>query len=83
MSKAYLTIDDAPSENFEEKVEFLEGKNIPAIFFCEGRYIEKRMEKVIEAKKRATLSETILIATRNFQTYPLTRQKQKLKRQRS
>ena len=52
MSKAYLTIDDAPSENFEEKVEFLEGKNIPAIFFCEGRYIEKRMGKSSRSNRK-------------------------------
>jgi peptidoglycan/xylan/chitin deacetylase (PgdA/CDA1 family) len=46
---AYLTIDDAPSPFMKEKIEFLKEKGIPAIFFCEGRYIEERTEMVVKA----------------------------------
>lgn len=46
---AYLTIDDAPSTHMRQKVDFLLQKNIPAIFFCEGKKIEMRPEPVIYA----------------------------------
>lgn len=37
MPTAYLTIDDAPSENLPSKLEVLETHDVPALFFCEGR----------------------------------------------
>ncbi len=49
IKKAYLTIDDSPSAHMEQKIAFLFNKGIPAIFFCEGRKIEKRPEAVINA----------------------------------
>lgn len=42
MKQAYLTIDDAPSRDFAAKMEFLYRHGIPAIIFCEGRYIQQR-----------------------------------------
>ncbi len=48
----YLTIDDAPSEDFKNKVDFLLEKNIPAIFFCEGQKLEKRPDDVVYALKK-------------------------------
>jgi len=48
---AYLTVDDAPSKDFKEKVDFLLSKGIPAIFFCEGKFLEKRPLVVIYAIK--------------------------------
>lgn len=39
IKKAYLTIDDAPSKDFRNKVDFLLNARIPAIFFCPGKQI--------------------------------------------
>lgn len=50
--KAYLTIDDAPSEDFKDKVDFLYRKNIPAIFFCIGENLLKYKDVVIYAIKK-------------------------------
>ncbi len=49
---AYMTIDDSPSSNFKNKVDFLLSKKIPTIFFCEGELIEERPEDVIYAIKK-------------------------------
>lgn len=49
---AYLTIDDAPSADFGAKIDFLESKNIPAIFFCQGNYLESNPDICIEAIRR-------------------------------
>jgi peptidoglycan-N-acetylglucosamine deacetylase len=46
---AYLTIDDAPSPLFEEKLDYLASRKIPAIFFCEGRAIAGREEALLRA----------------------------------
>lgn len=46
---AYLTIDDSPSPDFMEKVNFLRDKNIPAVFFCIGEKMEADPQSVIEA----------------------------------
>ncbi len=48
----YLTIDDSPSVNFEEVVNYLVEMKIPAIFFCEGRKLEKRIDIVINAIRK-------------------------------
>jgi peptidoglycan/xylan/chitin deacetylase (PgdA/CDA1 family) len=45
----YLTIDDAPTDDFLRKINFLISKNIPAIFFCRGEDLEKNPEDVITA----------------------------------
>ncbi|OVE85912.1 polysaccharide deacetylase family protein [Natronolimnobius baerhuensis] len=37
MTTAYLTIDDAPSPTLPETVAVLEDREVPALFFCEGR----------------------------------------------
>lgn len=46
---AYLTIDDAPSSRFAEKLDYLLAKGIPAIFFCEGRAIRGRERELVRA----------------------------------
>ncbi len=48
----YLTIDDSPSENFEEVVNYLVEMHIPAIFFCEGRKLGNRIDFVIDAIRK-------------------------------
>jgi peptidoglycan/xylan/chitin deacetylase (PgdA/CDA1 family) len=46
---SYLTIDDAPSKDMKEKVDYLFEKNIPAIWFCRGNFLEERKEDAIYA----------------------------------
>ena len=46
---AYLTIDDAPTKDMRQKIDFLLENNIPAIFFCIGQLMEERPEPVIYA----------------------------------
>lgn len=46
---AYLTIDDGPSIDFEQKLAFLQEQGIKAIWFCLGQNLEQRGDRVIEA----------------------------------
>lgn len=41
MKKAYLTIDDSPTEDTPELVDFLSERNIPAILFVRGDLLEQ------------------------------------------
>lgn len=50
--KVYLTIDDSPSSSFLEKMNYLESKNIPTVFFCIGQLMEKRESMMIECIHR-------------------------------
>jgi len=52
MQVGYLTIDDAPTEDFLNKVNLLSSKKIPAIFFCRGNRLEKRPDDAIYAIKK-------------------------------
>jgi len=49
---AYLTIDDGPAEDMREKVDFLDFKRIKAIWFCQGKELEKFPSHVIYAIKK-------------------------------
>jgi len=49
MKVAYLTIDDGPSEDMTEKVDFLVSRGIPAVWFCRGDFMEERSEHVLYA----------------------------------
>lgn len=55
VKKAILTIDDAPSENFISKIDFLDTKGIKAIWFCNGERLEKFEKEAIEAIKRGQI----------------------------
>lgn len=46
---AYLTIDDGPAEDFIQKVEYLNGKGIKAVWFCLGKALESYSEVAISA----------------------------------
>ncbi len=46
---AVLTIDDSPSIHMGERIEYLVSKQIPAIWFCRGDYLELRPEFAIQA----------------------------------
>jgi peptidoglycan-N-acetylglucosamine deacetylase len=48
----YLTIDDAPSDDFRKKVDFLKENKIQAIFFCLGKLLVKKEEDIIYAIKK-------------------------------
>lgn len=48
----YLTIDDCPTSDFKNKIDYLVSKNIPAILFCCGDRMKERPEAVIDAIKR-------------------------------
>lgn len=50
--KVYLTIDDGPSKDFKEKVDFLYLRGIPAVFFCLGENLEKQEEDVLYAIRK-------------------------------
>lgn len=52
MTTAYLTIDDAPSQDLPEKIDVLRKYDAPAVFFCEGRKLAERPEcgqQILEA----------------------------------
>lgn len=49
---AYLTIDEFPSQDGKEKIDYLYSKDIPAILFSRGEFLEKRREHALYAVKR-------------------------------
>ncbi|NLY47916.1 MAG: polysaccharide deacetylase family protein [Clostridiales bacterium] len=53
--QVYLTIDDAPTKYFKDKVDYLYERKIPAIIFCVGSSIEKYMDDVVYAIKKGFL----------------------------
>jgi peptidoglycan/xylan/chitin deacetylase (PgdA/CDA1 family) len=48
----YLTIDDSPSNDMKEKVDFLLKCQIPAIWYCRGEFIEKHLSSIVYALER-------------------------------
>jgi peptidoglycan-N-acetylglucosamine deacetylase len=53
MSKTiYLTIDDAPSTDCINKLDFLDEHNIKAVWFAEGKRIEDFFDSAVEILKR-------------------------------
>ncbi len=52
MRKAYLTIDDGPSEKFTELVDFLSERKIPAVFFNRGDNMDARPDAVLYGIER-------------------------------
>lgn len=51
----YLTIDDAPSPDFMNKLDYLDANGIRAVWFCQGNLMEQRPEPVVEAIRRGHL----------------------------
>lgn len=68
---AYLTIDDAPSADFEMKIEFLQNKGIPAIFFCPGNALDARPKKAVKAIQRGFLIANHAYDHPHFSEIPL------------
>lgn len=52
MKTAYLTIDDAPTPDFAGKVDYLAERDIPAVIFCQGGYLEARPDLAVYAVQR-------------------------------
>lgn len=57
MRKAYLTIDDSPSKHTDELVDFLVARNIPAILYVRGEFLEdeRMFLKIVRAIKKGML----------------------------
>lgn len=53
--RIYLTIDDAPSSYMKLKVDELFQKNIPAIWYCRGEYMQKHLDHVVYAINKGYL----------------------------
>jgi len=49
---AYMTIDDGPSLDFLDKLNLLDENHIPAVWFCQGNYLEQRPDMAIDAIRR-------------------------------
>jgi peptidoglycan/xylan/chitin deacetylase (PgdA/CDA1 family) len=49
---AYLTIDDSPSKDMQEKVDYLIAHQIPAIWYCRGEFMEQHLSSVVYAIER-------------------------------
>lgn len=49
MPSCYLTIDDSPSPHTDEMIDFLVDRNIPALLFCRGDFIEQNPAPIIRA----------------------------------
>lgn len=47
--KIYLTIDDAPSSWLGSKIDYLVEREIPAVLYCRGEFMEKYLDRVIYA----------------------------------
>jgi peptidoglycan-N-acetylglucosamine deacetylase len=76
----YLTIDDAPTDDFRNKVDFLFQNNIPAIFFCEGRKLEQRPEEIIYAIKKGFVIGNHSYNHPHFSSISLTEAKEQIKK---
>ena len=49
---AYLTIDDSPSRNIIDKLNYLESKSIPAVLFCQGNLLQQRVDQAVTAIRK-------------------------------
>jgi len=52
MTELYLTIDDSPSHRMDDLVDYLELKNIPAVFFCRGDLLEQNSASHLRALQK-------------------------------
>jgi peptidoglycan/xylan/chitin deacetylase (PgdA/CDA1 family) len=55
MKMVYLTVDDAPSRGFIQKVDFLKQKRIPAMFFCIGKLMEDHRDEIAYATRQGAI----------------------------
>lgn len=50
--RVYLTIDDSPTKDFPDKVDFLFKRNIPTVFFCVGEQLLDYRNDAVEAIRK-------------------------------
>ena len=55
VKQIYLTIDDCPSIHMHKKVDILKQKNIPALFYARGEFINKHPDQIVYAIKNGFL----------------------------
>ena len=71
MKDIYLTIDDCPTADFRNKVDFLSAKGIPAILFCVGCQMEERPDDIVYAIKKGFIIGNHSYDHPKFSTIPL------------
>lgn len=76
----YLTIDDAPSDDFRKKIDFLKENKIPAIFFGIGKLLEKNEEDIIYAIKKDFIIGNHSYNHPHFSEIPLSEAKNQIKK---
>lgn len=64
-AKTYLTFDDNPSPSADKLTDFLYQNNIPAIFFCRGKFIEENPGPIIRA-----IGKGMVIANHSYSHQP-------------
>lgn len=67
----YLTIDDVPSEDCLNKLDFLDAHGIKAVWFAEGQYIKIRKSVAVEILKRGHVLGNHAYSHPQFSAIPL------------
>ncbi len=62
---AYFTVDDSPSKDMKEKVDFLISKKISSIWFCRGEFMEANFDALVYA-----INQGVILGNHSF-THPL------------
>ncbi|MBN1501569.1 MAG: polysaccharide deacetylase family protein [Spirochaetes bacterium] len=65
---AYLTIDDAPQTDFLTKIGFLKSAEIPAVFYCTGENLERRIDDAVFALNSGFIIGNHSFSHRHFST---------------
>jgi len=79
MSRAYLTIDDGPSKTIAHKRSVLAERDVPALFFFEGRYVARRFESVVETLRAGFHVGNHAYSHTAFSSLSLTRAKREVR----
>lgn len=77
---AYLTIDEFPSQDGKEKIDYLYSKNIPAILFSRGEFLEKRPKHALHAVKKGFVLGNHSYSHPNFREISLEEAYRQIKR---
>lgn len=80
MKKVFLTIDDAPSEDFVKKVDFLKDNKIPAIFFCLGKLMKKNEDNLVYAIKKGFILGNHSFSHKDFSKISIKEAKEQIKK---
>lgn len=80
MKKVFLTIDDAPSEDFVKKVDFLKENKISAIFFCLGKLMKKNENKLVYAIKKGFILGNHSFSHKDFSKISIKEAKEQIKK---